>query len=142
MKKSELEQIVFKNIFLVSNRVQAKGDQISNELTLKQWVLLLLLLKNKMKEPTINDLAEAMKVTRQSVKKMVTILEKKEYLLVEKSSRDSRALCLSPTKKAYDFFKENKDLGKEILNSMFKGIEVKELTLFLDILQRMLLNLE
>ena len=142
MKQKLLEQSVFTSVFHLSNKLQAEGDKLSNELTLKQWFLLLLLYKGHIKNPTVNDLALEMGVTRQSMKKMVDILEKNGYLSVEKSSSDSRALCISPTTKAYDFFQKNKLLGKMLLNKVFSGITQDELTTVLWVLQKMQTNLQ
>jgi len=141
MKQIILEQGVFTSIFYLSNKLQAEGDKLSNELTLKQWFLLLLLYKGNLNNPTVNNLALEMGVTRQSMKKMVAILEKNGYLSVEKSSSDSRALCISPTYKAYDFFQTNMLLGKKLLDKVFAGITQDELANALQLLQKMQANL-
>lgn len=142
MKKLTLELSTLTSIFYLSNKIQAEGDKLSNELTLKQWFLLLLLCKGNLKNPTVNILASEMGVTRQSIKKMVDILEKNGYLLVEKSFSDSRALCISPTAKTYDFFQTNKMLGKTLLNKVFDGIAQDELVAVMQILQTMQTNLQ
>lgn len=83
-----------------------------------------------------------MGVTRQSIKKMVDILARNGYLSVEKSRYDSRALCICPISKAYDFFQANKMLGKTLLNKVFDGINHNELFTVAQILQKMQTNLQ
>lgn len=141
MERFIMEQSIFKSICQLSNRIQAEGDKLSDELTLKQWFLLVILYKGSIKNPTINEIASAMGVTRQSAKKMVSILEKGKYLLVDKSSSDSRALCISPTQKAYQFFENNKSLGYGLLNTIFEGIEEDELAVAVQVLHKMHGNL-
>jgi DNA-binding MarR family transcriptional regulator len=82
-----------------------------------------------------------MGVTRQSMKKMVATLEKSHYLSAEKSSFDSRALCIRPTEKAFNFFQQNKNLGKSLVKKVFSGIDENELAAALNVLQKMQINL-
>ncbi len=141
MKRQSAEMNIFKAIFQLSNRIQVEGDKLSNELTLKQWFLLLVLYKGTIKNPTVNDISLAMGVTRQSAKKMISILEKGGYLTVSKSNYDSRALCICPTDKAYEFFQNNKFLGYELLSKIFEGIEENELAMVFQVLQKIQDNL-
>lgn len=141
MKRKNIEQGILTNIFQLSNNIQSEGDKLTDELTLKQWLLLFFLYKGAIENPTVNDIALAMGVTRQSAKKMITILEKGEYLSVDKSSSDSRALCIRPTSKARDFFVKNKSLGKVLLNKVFMGINDEELSVAFQVLRIMQTNL-
>lgn len=56
MKQKILELSTLTSLFQLSNKLQAEGDKLSNELTLKQWFLLLLLYKGNLKNPTVNVL--------------------------------------------------------------------------------------
>jgi DNA-binding MarR family transcriptional regulator len=133
---------ILTKIFLLSNTLQMEGDKLSDELTLKQWFLLMFLYKSKMQNPSMNDLALKMGVTRQSMKKMVAVLEKSNYLSVEKSSLDSRALCIRPTEKAYQFFQQNKQLGKTLVKKVFSHVDEEELNIAVKVLQQMQKNLQ
>lgn len=141
MKQQSEKVNIFKAIFQLSNKIQVEGDKLSNELTLKQWFLLLVLYKGTIENPTVNDISSAMGVTRQSAKKMISILERRAYVTVNKSCYDSRALCICPTDKAYEFFQNNKSLGYELLNKIFEGIEKNELAMTFQVLQKMWNNL-
>lgn len=69
MNRKMTEQIIFKTMFQLANKFQVEGNLISNELTLKQWLLLSILYKTSNDNLTMNSLALSMGVTRQSVKK-------------------------------------------------------------------------
>ncbi len=133
---------IFKAVFQLSNRIQVEGDKIAPDLTLKQWYLLLLLCRGKMQNVTVNKLASAMGVTRQSTKKMIAILQKSSYVAVNQSQTDSRALCIEPTHKAFDFFKQNQSLGYDLLHRMLEGISQEELETALRLLNKMQNNLQ
>jgi DNA-binding MarR family transcriptional regulator len=131
MNRRDLQKAIFSSLMKLSNSLQAAGDRLSDELTLKQWFLLLLLSSGKFERPSVNELATEMGVTRQSLKKMVSVLDKGGYLLVEKSATDSRALCVSATPKAQDFFQKNKAIGLILLDKAFAGIADEDLTVVL-----------
>ncbi|MEG0357565.1 MAG: hypothetical protein RR580_07535 [Christensenellaceae bacterium] len=142
MEQAIVAERIFKTVFTLSNALQASGDKLSNELTLKQWFLLLILCKKKKQNPTVNDVSNFIGVSRQSAKKMICILETRNYLLVKQSPVDSRALCISPTQKTVDFFKKNKSIGHELLHQIFDCINDDELEITLRVLQKMRDNLQ
>ena len=100
MKKHQLEnvkkpdsnqKICFGLILLLANRMQTKIDNYMEDLTLKQWLLLCMLSNIKEEAINVNNLASVVGYSRQNVKKMVDILVKKEYLILEASTTDKRA---------------------------------------------------
>jgi DNA-binding MarR family transcriptional regulator len=127
MNRIQKEQYIFGTIFLLANQLQIQGDKLTSDLTLKQWLVLLMLYKMKTKNPSINKLAEAIGVSRQSMKKMISLLEDKGFIAIKKSLEDHRALYIQPTPQAHDFFKRNKELGEIFLESLFKDITADEL---------------
>jgi DNA-binding MarR family transcriptional regulator len=56
---------------------------------------------------------------------MVTILESKNYLNIEESQIDKRSLSIKLTSKTYQYFKENRNIGKEELNIIFSTFKEK-----------------
>ncbi|MDF9825207.1 DNA-binding MarR family transcriptional regulator [Breznakia sp. PF5-3] len=142
MDQERARQRIFMNIFLLANKMQVEGDKLADDLTLKQWMLLLLLFRRNSKDCTINELAKMMSITRQSAKKLVTSLSATGYLDVTKSVLDSRALCVNPTDKAKSFFKQNKDMGNAYLNEVFVDISEDELLIVMQVFEKMKKNLK
>ena len=141
MEREIVEQFIFKNIFQLSNKLQVEGDKLCKELTLKQWLLLTILYKSPNKNPSVNDIALSMGITRQSVKKILSTLEKEGYVTSMKSLTDSRALTIIPTDKAYKFLQTNKYLGNNLLGIVFNEIDTEDLVVVFDVLNKIKLNL-
>ena len=72
------KEFLFGSIFLLSNKLQALGDGYLKEITLKQWLLLIMIQTINKEQPSVTEVAAFMGSTRQNVRKMLEALEKKE----------------------------------------------------------------
>ena len=77
--------------------------------------------------PTLSQLATSMGCSRQNVKKIALVLEKKGYLLLEKDEKDGRALVVKLTDKSKNYFDTRENVQKEILDSMFEKLNDEEI---------------
>lgn len=141
MTRVEQEQIVFGMMFLAANKLQAAGDNFLPEVTVKQWLLLIMVSKMDKKSPSITEIAEFTGNTRQNVKKMVDILEKKNFVCVQKQLGDKRNLSVSLTPKTYDFFSTHEQAGNEFLKRIFQDIPTENLRCTADTFSRLIDNL-
>jgi len=128
MNRTEIEEYVFGSILLLANKMQIWGDKILEDLTLKQWFLLMLISKMKKINPTINEVSEFTGTSRQNVKKMLEQLEENNYLKINKSKTDARALNVSLLRKTYDYFAENEKKCTIAVNNLFSDITDDELS--------------
>lgn len=122
MDRTDKEQYIFGSILLLSNKLQAYGNNFIEDITMKQWFLLMLISKMNSKSPTVKEIANFSGSTRQNIKKMIEPLNKKGYIKVEKSKNDARALSISLTSKTYEFFESYKDIAKTCSNNVFKDV--------------------
>ncbi len=133
VKMIELEnkEYIIGYISLISNKIVQFGDLIMPDITFHQWFLLMMISKMDNQEKTINNIAQFVGSTRQNVRSMLNILEKKDYIIIEKSSSDSRALNVKLTDKTYEYFEAvGKSTTREInkLFSVFSKEEIANLT--------------
>jgi len=128
MDRTENMEYVFGSILLLANKMQIWGDKILEELTLKQWFLLILISKMGKINPTINEVSEFTGTSRQNVKKMLEQLQEKKYVKIKKSKEDARALNVSLLKKTYDYFTENEEKCKIAIDDLFSNITDEELS--------------
>ena len=90
------EQALFTSIFIIQNRLQNSGERIQNELSMKQWLLLTMI--SVCPEPhTLSNIGRLMGCSRQNVKKLITTLEKKGYVIITEGSNNS--ICVELTNK-------------------------------------------
>lgn len=141
MSRSEKEQMIIGSISLLSNKLSQIGDQILPEITYKQFFLLLMISKMELEEKNINDITELTGTSRQNVKKMLTHLEKKGYVMIGKSTYDSRALNIEVTPKTLQYFVDNGEIADLNTNQLFKKFTVDEIDTFIQNLDKLMKSL-
>lgn len=111
MNRTEKEEFVIGSISLLSNKLSQFGDDLLPDITFKQFILLIMISKMEVEEKNINSIAEVVGTTRQNIKKMLTSLEAKGYVVISKSEYDARALKVELTQKTYQYFSDNEALA-------------------------------
>jgi len=124
---------VFAAIFSLSNRWQTLGDRIDSTISLKQWFVLAIIANSTSKTNNLGDIAKSYGTSRQNIKKIAIILEKKGFLSLKKDPNDKRSLQLTLTEKCYEYLKSRhqqealyfmsvfSDVDKEIIESLYEG---------------------
>lgn len=141
LDRKTYEQFIFGNIFILANKLQTAGDDVCDEITVKQWFLLLLISKMEKKDPSITDIAEFTSNTRQNVKKMIDILAARQFVTVQKQEKDRRNLRVTLTAKTFDFFARFEPLGNAFLDQIFQGIPTENLSIARETLEKLDQNL-
>ena len=136
------KKFCFAMIMMVANKFQTKLDKQTGELTLKQWLLLCMLSNMEEEHVSLNDLAAVVGYSRQNTKKMVNLLVKKDYVMLEQSGIDKRAYDVKLTLKSLEFFKDFQKLGDQILENLFERIEEEKLKATAQVLEALYEKLE
>lgn len=118
----EPKEYLFGSIFLLSNRLQALGDSYLQEITMKQWFLLVMIHHMGKELPSITEVAAFIGSTRQNVRKMLEVLSAKGYVQLTVNPQDKRNLSVSLSEQTYLFFKEFDGKGTAFLEQFFSGI--------------------
>lgn len=105
----ETTEYLFGSIFLLSNKLQALGDSYLQEITVKQWFMLVMIHHMGKEPPSITEIAAFIGSTRQNVRKMLEALSVKGYVKLTVNPHDKRNLSVSLSEKTYLFFKESDD---------------------------------
>lgn len=116
------KEYVFGSLFLLANRLQTLGDAFLEEITLKQWFLLIMILNIPKEAPSITDIAEFTGSSRQNVRKMLDVLAGKGYVTFSVSQRDKRNMTVSLTPQIFQFFNKFEAKGTVFLEQLFYGI--------------------
>ncbi len=142
MNDKENQQYIFGYIFLLANKLQMLGDQLTEEITLKQWFLLNMIRNMENRFPNFNDIAEVMGTTRQNVSKTISVLEKKGMVNLHPSPRDQRSIYVELTEESLKYFQDKEDIGNLFLDRIFSGIDEKEIERTMSVLMQMMKNAE
>lgn len=118
-----VKEFLFGSIFLLSNKLQVMGDGYLNEITLKQWLLLIMIKTLGKEQPSVTEVAAYMGSTRQNVRKMLEVLASKGYVSLNQNEQDKRNLSVALTQKAYCFFERFEAKGVVFLEQLFGNIE-------------------
>lgn len=119
--------VIFALIFMISNKLQTIGDNFFEEVSTKQWLVLLVLSIMGDYSPTLNELSEAVGSSHQNVKQLVMKLEQKGYLEVTKDTVDARRLRIKATEKCKAFHDAYAEKSAIFLNRLFQGMAEEEL---------------
>jgi DNA-binding MarR family transcriptional regulator len=138
MDRTTNSEYIFGSILLLANKLQAWGDSVTKELTLKQWFLLILITKMDKTNPSVKEIADFSGSTRQNIKQILEQLEGKGYVNINKSEKDARALTITLTQKTFDFFKENEEKGTEAIRALFFEVMDDELEVTVGTLNKLL----
>ena len=110
-------------IFSLANRMQTLGDRMDSEVSTKQWFVLACVAMFNNNTPNIGDVAGILGTSRQNIKKIATILEKKGYLTMQKDQNDKRSIQLILTDNCYEYFRNREQLENEYEKKIFSGID-------------------
>ncbi|EPS47353.1 MarR family transcriptional regulator [Clostridium botulinum CFSAN002369] len=108
---------VFGMLFLLSNKLEALGNNFLGELTTKQWFFMLILMNFFKEPPTLSELALEIGTSHQNAKQIAIKLEEKGFLVVKKDTKDKRVLRLTPTNKIEKYVKLRKDKDHFLLRN-------------------------
>jgi len=122
MDKTEdkkMEAYIYGSIFALSNKLQLIGDKFDSNISTKQWFLIAIIAGFQDEAPTISMTAERMGSSRQNIKKMASILEKRGFLIIVKDKEDGRIQRLELTKYCIDYFEERQEREQNYMKRLF-----------------------
>ena len=128
---------LFGYFFAMSNRLQTVGDRFYEEITCKQFFLMICLRLFENGAPTINELSEIMGCSHQNVKSIAGKLEEKGYLEIRPDSDDARKLRIRLTSKADSLSKKYQKKELDFIDMLFTGISDKQIETTFKTLEKM-----
>ena len=128
---------LFGYFFAMSNRLQTVGDRFYEEITCKQFFLMICLRLFENGAPTINELSEIMGCSHQNVKSIAGKLEEKGYLEIRPDSDDARKLRIRLTNKADSLAKKYQKKELDFIDMLFTGISDKQIETTFKTLEKM-----
>lgn len=128
---------LFGYFFAMSNRLQTVGDRFYEEITCKQFFLMICLRLFENGAPTINELSEIMGCSHQNVKSIAGKLEEKGYLEIRSDSDDARKLRIRLTSKADSLTQKYQKKELDFIDMLFTGISDKQIETTFKTLEKM-----
>lgn len=138
----EKKYALFGLFFAFHNRLQAAGDSFYEEITCKQFFLLACMNLYPREAPTAVELAAVMGCSRQSVKEILFVLEKKGYVRLQADDRDRRKRRIYLTDKARAMAKQYRERETVFMDRLYGGVEEADIAQVYEVLSRMENNLK
>lgn len=124
------KKAIFSTLFIAGNRLQTLFDQRIPMVSLKQFMLLAII-RQSPAPLTFTQLGSLLGCSRQNIKKLADVLMKKDFVSIQQSPQDARAMCVYLTKKGNDYFNSDFLEYQQELSYLFEVYTDKELeTLF------------
>lgn len=141
MKAPSKRHFIHGGMFVLANRLQLVGDSLIEDITTKQWFMLLAVSTSELPEPNISDIAQDLGSSRQNISRMAASLVGKGYITLHPCQSDRRSHCIRLTPKAEDKIAEVSRIGDEFISRLFHGISDDMVDCGAELFTRLLENL-
>ncbi len=132
-------QAIFSSIFVLQNRMQTAGEKIQTQISMKQW--LLLAMTACCPEPrTLTGIGNLMGCSRQNIKKLALVLEKKGFVRLLPGGNNS--VCIELTDKVGQYAKEMEERHLQYLKLLFSSFNEDEIKLLFRLYAKLFAGME
>lgn len=132
---------IFSSLFIAANKLQTLFDHHIPQISLKQFMLLSIVRQSE--EPlTFTQLGNILGCSRQNIKKLAEILEKKGFISMQPSPLDTRAMCICPTQKVHDYFENDFAEYQEELKYLFEVYTDHEVETLFNLMSKLYAGIE
>ncbi|MBG9980391.1 MarR family winged helix-turn-helix transcriptional regulator [Facklamia lactis] len=136
--EAEIKEL-FASIFMVEKRLTVVCEKLQAEITMKQWLLLALVMHSEEKL-NFTELGRLMGCSRQNIKKLASTLEEKGFIMFEEGVNNSQYIHVLD--KAYQYGQEMGAKYDQTLAILFQDFSQQEIQSFLKFYQRLTENIE
>lgn len=140
LKGMEDERTLFGLFFAFGNRLQAAGDSFYEEITCKQFFLLICLSLFD-EPPTVNELSDVMGSSHQNVKQIINKLAEKKFVKVVLDSKDKRKMRIQMTHKIDELKHKYYQQEIDFMNQLYQGIPKEDIAITLKTILQLEKNL-
>lgn len=136
------KRFIFGCLFLLANKLQTFGDTFFDDITTKQWFILVVLTLFPDSSPTLSELSQAAGTSHQNVKQIVNKLESKGFIELTKDKNDARKFRIKMTPKCELYFNQYEEKSNQFLQHLFQQLGDQDLETTAQVLNRLQENLE
>lgn len=135
------QRAIFSALFIATNKLQTLFDKNIPQLSLKQFMLLAMVRQSE-EQLTFTQLGNILGCSRQNIKKLAEILEKKGFITIQQSPQDPRAMSIFPTAKVEQYFENDFSQYQEELKYLFEVYTEEEVETLFVLLSKLYAGIE
>jgi DNA-binding MarR family transcriptional regulator len=136
-RETFLRQQTYATLFPLANKLQIQGDKYLESLTSRQFMAMIAIAHLEEDETTLNNIARKLGTTKQSVKQLITIIEKKGYIVIAPSQKDKRAVNIKITESGKQAMLDCGERGMKFFSDLFKDFTVEEMEILWGLLKKL-----
>ncbi len=138
-ERLDMEKYILVILFLVQQRwgYIINKEFAKDNITTKQWLLLVILGNAFDHDPSMQEMAEAMSTTHQNVKQLATRLQDSGFLKIERDANNKRILRLKFTEKCYKYWEKRDEDDAESITNLFNVLDDEEVISLLGIMSKL-----
>jgi DNA-binding MarR family transcriptional regulator len=137
VKDIDDKKYLFGMLLVIGNRLQTIGDEFYEEITCKQWFILVGISLFEEEPPTINEITDAIGSSHQNIKQIVQKLENAGFVKMYRDENDRRKIRVKLTSKCEEFSKKYQKKEDEFLDSLFEGIDQESFSITLNTMRKL-----
>ena len=119
------KRLIFSEIFILQNKIQTRFDKLLGDITSKQFIVLVIV-NSFQSPPSLTEVAKHAGCSRQNVKKIAAVLEKKGNIKLI-PEKETRAVRIVLEQRFYDFIDEFSNKTEAGLEDLFYGMKEAEM---------------
>jgi DNA-binding MarR family transcriptional regulator len=135
----DMAKFILVMVFMVEQRWRyfIDKDLGPDNITMKQWLMLIVISAGFRSPPSIQDVADAMSTTHQNVKQIAAGLEQRGFMTLERDPDNKRIIRLKVTDRCFALFKSREENDKKAMYSMFENLTDDEMKALFNIIAKM-----
>jgi DNA-binding MarR family transcriptional regulator len=132
-----LMQQTYATLFSLANKLQVRGDQYMKRLTSRQFMAMLAIIHLSEDSVSLNNIARMLGTTKQNVKQLITIIEKKGYVITVPNQQDRRAVNIKITESGRQVMIESNEMGMKFFADLFNEFTIEEMEVLWSLLKKL-----
>ncbi len=132
-----LMQQTYATLFSLANKIQVKADKYLGTMTSRQIMTMVAIGHLQEDQTTLNNIARKLGTTKQSVKQIITIMERKGYVITVPSQQDKRAVNVKITEYGKQVLMEVSEASIYFFADVFKDFKTEEMEILWGLLKKL-----
>jgi DNA-binding MarR family transcriptional regulator len=135
----DMARFILVMVFMVEQRWRyfIDKDLEPDNITMKQWLMLIVIAAGFKSPPSIQEVAEAMSTTHQNVKQVAASMERRGFMTLERDPGNKRIIRLKITERCKELFQRRNAEDEKTIASMFDNLTDEEMKALFSIIAKM-----
>jgi DNA-binding MarR family transcriptional regulator len=135
----DMARFILVMLFMVEQRWHyfIDKDLEQDNITMKQWLMLIVISAGFRSPPSIQEVADAMSTTHQNVKQVAASMERRGFMVLERDPDNKRIIRLKITDRCNELFQQRNEKDEKTIASMFDNLTDDEMKALFSIIAKM-----